>query len=126
MNGPIIDAEGFPRNDIDVYEVRRARQMIICLQNDHKGLMNEIEELLHQLHADAKEAHTSQQLSHKAAGMHLNENSTDDSDNMEEILPLKPILTVKHVAQGSPAEQAVSCVSYFRYLILLLKTNNLS
>lgn len=111
MNGPLIDADGFPRNDIDVYEVRRARQMIICSQNDHKSLMKEIEELLHQLHADAKEAQTSQQLSHKAAGMNLNENSTDDSDSsMEETLTLKPILKVKNVALGSPAEQAVSFV----------------
>lgn len=30
MNGPLVDSEGFPRNDIDVYQVRHARHKIIC------------------------------------------------------------------------------------------------
>ena len=30
MTGPLIDSEGYPRNDIDVYSVRTARHNIIC------------------------------------------------------------------------------------------------
>lgn len=30
MHGPLVDAEDYPRNDIDVYAVRQARQKIIC------------------------------------------------------------------------------------------------
>ena len=30
MHDPLIDREGFPRNDIDVYAVRMARHQIIC------------------------------------------------------------------------------------------------
>lgn len=30
MNGPLVDAEGFPRDDIDLYQVRSARHDIIC------------------------------------------------------------------------------------------------
>lgn len=30
MDDPLVDAEGFPRNDIDVYKVRHARHRIIC------------------------------------------------------------------------------------------------
>ena len=30
MKGPLVDAEGFPRSDIDVYSVRIARNRIIC------------------------------------------------------------------------------------------------
>ena len=30
MDGPLIDEEQFPRNDIDVYTVRHARHRIIC------------------------------------------------------------------------------------------------
>lgn len=30
MDGPLIDSEGFPRADIDIYSVRHARQKIIC------------------------------------------------------------------------------------------------
>ncbi|NXG61460.1 PSMD9 ATPase, partial [Hemiprocne comata] len=55
MNEPLVDAEGFPRDDIDLYQVRTARHNIICLQNDHKALMKQVEEALHQLHAREKE-----------------------------------------------------------------------
>lgn len=30
MNEPLVDAEGFPRDDIDLYQVRTARHNIIC------------------------------------------------------------------------------------------------
>ena len=76
MNGTIFDAEGFPCNE-SMCMKSAVRDIIICLQNSHKGLLKEMEELLHQLHSDAKETQTSQ-LSHKAAGMNLNENITDD------------------------------------------------
>ncbi|ENN72784.1 hypothetical protein HUJ04_013398 [Dendroctonus ponderosae] len=43
MHEPLVDAEGFPKNSIDTYQVRHARHQIICLQNDHKALMKQIE-----------------------------------------------------------------------------------
>lgn len=43
MRDPLVDADGFPRNDIDVYQVRHARHQIINLQNDLKSLLKEIE-----------------------------------------------------------------------------------
>jgi len=30
MSGPLVDAEGFPRDDIDLYQVRTARHNIVC------------------------------------------------------------------------------------------------
>ncbi|XP_044745700.1 26S proteasome non-ATPase regulatory subunit 9 [Coccinella septempunctata] len=47
MNDPLVDAEGYPINSIDIYQVRHARNKIICLQNDHKALMKEIEQGLY-------------------------------------------------------------------------------
>uniref|UniRef100_A0A452J4E3 Nas2 N-terminal domain-containing protein n=1 Tax=Gopherus agassizii TaxID=38772 RepID=A0A452J4E3_9SAUR len=32
MNEPLVDAEGYPRADVDVYQVRAARHNIICKQ----------------------------------------------------------------------------------------------
>lgn len=49
----LVDEHGFPRNDIDVYQVRQARHAIICLQNDLKALLKEIEEGLIAVHAEA-------------------------------------------------------------------------
>nr|AAI60446.1 psmd9 protein [Xenopus tropicalis] len=55
MDEPLVDREGYPRADVDIYQVRTARHNIICLQNDHKAIMKEIEESLHRLHAREKE-----------------------------------------------------------------------
>ncbi|XP_043099246.1 26S proteasome non-ATPase regulatory subunit 9 [Puntigrus tetrazona] len=54
MDAPLVDLEGFPRADVDLYKVRTARHNISCLQNDHKAIMVEIEEALHKLHATAR------------------------------------------------------------------------
>lgn len=54
MNESLVDGDGFPRNDIDVYQVRTARSQIIHLQNDLKVLMKEIEKGLTDVHADAR------------------------------------------------------------------------
>ena len=50
MNGPLIDNEGYPRNDIDIVKVRTARQKIICLMNDHKEIMKKISDALESIH----------------------------------------------------------------------------
>lgn len=53
----LVDDFGFPRNDIDVYQVRQARNQIVCLQNDLKTLLKEIEQGLCEVHAEAKVNH---------------------------------------------------------------------
>lgn len=55
MNEPLVDCEGYPRSDVDLYQVRTARHNIVCLQNDHKAVMKQVEDALHQLHARDKE-----------------------------------------------------------------------
>lgn len=57
MTESLVDDFGFPRNDIDVYQVRGARNQIICLQNDLKTLLKEIEQGLSEVHAEAKVNH---------------------------------------------------------------------
>lgn len=42
MDSPLIDAEGFPLNTIDVYAVRHARHDLICLRNDRAALTEQI------------------------------------------------------------------------------------
>ncbi|CRG94281.1 hypothetical protein PGAL8A_00398500 [Plasmodium gallinaceum] len=51
MKGKLIDAEGFPRNDIDIYSIRVARNKIICLKNDYLDINKKIEEYLHKVHS---------------------------------------------------------------------------
>jgi 26S proteasome non-ATPase regulatory subunit 9 len=54
MNEKLVDSEGFPRNDIDLYKVRLARQRINCLQNDYKELMEKIEDKLYEYHGEKR------------------------------------------------------------------------
>ena len=42
MHSPLVDTEGFPRADIDVYAVRHARVRIIELRNDMQAIMDDI------------------------------------------------------------------------------------
>ncbi|NP_001290692.1 26S proteasome non-ATPase regulatory subunit 9 [Esox lucius] len=95
MEGPLVDAEGFPRADVNVYQIRTARHSIHCLQNDHKAIMVEIEEALHRLHARERAKREQDQ-----AG-----SQTESTMEQEFILP-SPFACVDAVSQGSPACQA--------------------
>merc|ERR1719186_687644 len=55
MDDPLVDADGFPRSDIDVYQVRHARSNIRSKGNDLTSLVGKIEMGLHSLHAQARE-----------------------------------------------------------------------
>ncbi|NWX97204.1 PSMD9 ATPase, partial [Nothoprocta ornata] len=91
MNEPLVDVEGFPRADIDLYQVRTARHNIICLQNDHKALMKEVEEALHQLHAREKEKQAKDEAEALA-----------EARSQEQGQP-RPFARVNEVTPGSPA-----------------------
>ncbi|XP_048370487.1 26S proteasome non-ATPase regulatory subunit 9 isoform X1 [Sphaerodactylus townsendi] len=96
MNEALVDVEGYPRTDIDIYQVRTARHNIICLQNDHKALMREVEQALHQLHASEKEKRKS-----NGAEAHAEARSQSQSE-----APLLPFARVNAVTPGSPASMS--------------------
>ncbi|XP_062873974.1 26S proteasome non-ATPase regulatory subunit 9 [Trichomycterus rosablanca] len=97
MHAALVDVEGFPRADVDLYQIRTARHSISCLQNDHKAIMVEIEEALHKLHSTAKAKHEQDQAGAQA-------------DPMEQDVSLPPpFARVDTVTQGSPAHQAGLC-----------------
>jgi len=53
---PLVDAEGYPRADLDVHAVRNARNEMARMQTDHKRVMASIEQAMFALHAEAKAA----------------------------------------------------------------------
>lgn len=91
MDGSLLDAEGYPRSDIDLYAVRTARNRIICLRNDHKVVMAAIEKKLHDIHAEARES-----------GKASNEQAAQQSTASV----LKGFVKVNSVTEGSPAAAA--------------------
>lgn len=50
MNEPLVDCEGYPRSDVDLYQVRTARHNIVCEWCVHA-------QLIPQLAAREAEAH---------------------------------------------------------------------
>lgn len=118
MSDPLTDESGFPRNDIDVYQVRHARQQIICLQNDLKQKMKEIEKGLEIIHAESRDTESSL-TTRKLAEEHDNERFmivdsvlSSNDDNRD----LKSIVKVNLVSPMSPAELSVSFISLKVYL----------
>lgn len=87
MQSPLVDAEGFPRADIDIYAVRGARVRIIELRNDLKQVTDDISVALQVIYDPAKNAEPA-----------VNGASTPDD--------LKPFARVDGVAPGSPATEA--------------------
>ncbi|TDG51451.1 hypothetical protein AWZ03_002246 [Drosophila navojoa] len=103
MTGPLVDSEGYPRNDIDIYQVRQARQTIICLQNDHAQLLDQIHELLNQYHAEI--ATTDPELINRASALELS-NEREHGGSLAIPLNSKPLVVVNLVSPNSPAEEA--------------------
>ena len=109
METPLVDAEGFPRADLDIMSIRKARNSIACafrdpklpdfiiicsfsgLTNDRKSLTEEIEKLLLELHeeerANAMDADNAP--THADSGVHRTTN--------------RPFLKVESALYGSPA-----------------------
>ncbi|KAL7276695.1 putative 26S proteasome regulatory subunit [Rhizina undulata] len=52
MNTSLTTFDGYPRDDIDVAQIRVTRSKIIHLRNDYKALMSQIEKGLHKHHAE--------------------------------------------------------------------------
>ncbi|KAH8383988.1 hypothetical protein KR009_011620 [Drosophila setifemur] len=118
MAGPLVDLEGFPRNDIDIYQVRQARQTIICLQNDHKELMNQIQSLLNQYHSEISS--TDPELVNRASALDLDGDRTVGGANFTNLAPARAIVVVNLVSPNSPAEAAVNMIGnsiFLRYFI---------
>ncbi|XP_055698209.1 26S proteasome non-ATPase regulatory subunit 9 [Phlebotomus papatasi] len=110
MEDPLVDADGFPRSDIDVYQVRIARQQIICTRNDLKGLMGQIEQGLEHYFAEQRAngaAGTSSGTSTTTKLANYTENGGISVVSARETPSAQtPICKVNLVATGGPAEQA--------------------
>ncbi|KAI8060470.1 hypothetical protein BC940DRAFT_311868 [Gongronella butleri] len=115
MDEPLLDREGYPRSDIDVAAVRTLRHRIICLRNDHKQVMQEIEAVLHHIHQQAQSASSRAQQQPLASTSASNDTTTTTtttsstpSEPMDtEDAPLQvPFAKVNAVSPDSPASAA--------------------
>uniref|UniRef100_H2ZLM0 26S proteasome non-ATPase regulatory subunit 9 n=1 Tax=Ciona savignyi TaxID=51511 RepID=H2ZLM0_CIOSA len=91
MNEPLVDSQGFPRNDIDLVQVRTARHNINCLQNDHREVMKQIEQGLEEYH--------SQVANHDVIETPMMSQTQNKPD-------LEEFATIDLISRSSPAEKS--------------------
>ncbi|GAQ02847.1 GTP-binding nuclear protein GSP1/Ran [Aspergillus lentulus] len=105
MNTSLTTFDGFPRDDIDVAQIRTTRARIIHLRTDHKEVMKHLEKGLHEHFASLQRA----QAAVAAGGLNgtavqrsnLGENSLSDAEMIG-----TPFAKVNSVVPGSPADHA--------------------
>ncbi|BHF65062.1 26S proteasome non-ATPase regulatory subunit 9 [Sparganum proliferum] len=106
MHGPLIDADGFPRSDIDIVAVRTARNRIICLNTDHAAVMRELESVSSRL-LDAKQPGQSVPIPMDTSdGSQLTAKPLRATLSSEPSSYSTPFLLVDQVTPGSAAELA--------------------
>ncbi|KAF9897489.1 26S proteasome non-ATPase regulatory subunit 9, partial [Lobosporangium transversale] len=107
MNEKLVDNNGFPRSDIDLVLVTTARSNIVRLKNDHKAIMDKIEEALHAVHAEAlaeKQRSSNMANTQSASTSVADKRTGTKQDSNEE--SLIPFARVNAVAPDSPAKDA--------------------
>ncbi|KAI1082762.1 hypothetical protein F5B20DRAFT_530229 [Whalleya microplaca] len=97
METPLTTADGFPRADIDVAQIRTTRSRIIHLKNDYKDLMNAIEKHLHEHFASLQDTDDAAPTSTNRTEMM--------GDSIPETLS-EFFAKVNAVVDGSPADTA--------------------
>ncbi|KAF3205840.1 putative 26S proteasome regulatory subunit [Orbilia oligospora] len=100
MQTPLTTFDGYPRDDIDVAQIRTTRARIIPLVNDVKALMIEIEKALHAHHAEPTGTSTSADSSSTSAAPPITAPQTE-TPVIEAVFAV-----VDQVSPSSPAEQA--------------------
>ncbi|KAF8444244.1 26S proteasome non-ATPase regulatory subunit 9 [Kalaharituber pfeilii] len=94
MDTPLTTSDGFPRDDIDVPQIRITRSRIIHLRNDYKALMSRIEKGLHNVHSNS------------LAPPPTPPSTASAQQHEERAVPDVAFAEVDMVAPGSPADTA--------------------
>jgi 26S proteasome non-ATPase regulatory subunit 9 len=107
----LVDQDGFPRADIDLFAVRIARNQVSCLLNDLKDINRQLDTALHSLHALGQEAVL------EAIQAEKNERSLQTTTTLmaskstfipktETEIILKPWAIIDSVSTNSPASES--------------------
>ncbi|KAL4867923.1 hypothetical protein BDV12DRAFT_109957 [Aspergillus spectabilis] len=103
MNTSLTTFDGFPRDDIDVAQIRTIRAQIIRLRYDHKEVMTNIEKGIHTHFAglqDTENNASATTTTNSSAPGPTNANAPPSE------VPLVSFAAVNSVVPGSPADQA--------------------
>jgi 26S proteasome non-ATPase regulatory subunit 9 len=102
MRQPLVDREGYPRDDLDVWAVRHARVCIIELRNDLAALMDEIAKTLETVYRRSPPPQAEGESTSRSGA--TSATTVSGETTVSELLPFA---RVNGVAPGSPAADAV-------------------
>lgn len=106
LEGPLIDANGYPRNDCDLYAVRAARHAVNCSRNDLMRLQETMMRKLNCLHSATREKGMAQMERDKEVLARHHREAEERrrlESEMRRVIKLAPLATVSDVKAGSPA-----------------------
>ncbi|VDN00886.1 unnamed protein product [Thelazia callipaeda] len=95
MKKSLVDQEGYPITSVDVYSVRRARNAIICAQNDRRKLTYEIEKAMQTLHQQQRNCLSA-----------CSENEGSDENLIVHRTSNTPFVRISKITNDSPAFEA--------------------
>ncbi|XP_044471113.1 26S proteasome non-ATPase regulatory subunit 9-like isoform X1 [Mangifera indica] len=121
LSGNLIDAEGFPRSDIDILHVRAERRRLAELRNDHQEISEKINENIQLLHSarlsnvsscvkdsgnDADSNQNSSLVNADASAFPSNNIQRDSPVSMDvDLIISKPFALIDEITDASPAAE---------------------
>ncbi|WVZ64982.1 hypothetical protein U9M48_014420 [Paspalum notatum var. saurae] len=103
ITGGLVDAEGFPRSDIDIPNILAQRRRLSELRNDHKDITNKIDKNLEILHS-AKLSRDDKSASRRSDTTCPSHTGLSQSEPMEEDpVTALPFALIDEITDGSPA-----------------------
>ncbi|RYG98538.1 hypothetical protein EON65_51320 [archaeon] len=106
IKDPLVDAEDFPRNDIDIYNVKRKRLRLSGINFEHKEMMKQIEALVHQMHSLESDSATPSQVEGAINNNQAKQAGPGTVFTTAEVLLQRPIAKLDEILEGSPAAEA--------------------
>ncbi|RLM85917.1 hypothetical protein C2845_PM04G12910 [Panicum miliaceum] len=103
ITGGLVDAEGFPRSDIDIPNVLAQRRRLAELRNDHKDVTNKIDKNLEILHSSklSRNEQTTSRGSDTLASSHIGLSRSEPME--EDPVTRLPFAMIDEITDGSPA-----------------------
>ncbi|XP_020673525.1 26S proteasome non-ATPase regulatory subunit 9 [Dendrobium catenatum] len=105
ISGNLVDAEGFPRSDIDIPAIRAQRGRLLALRNDHKAITAKIDENLQVLHSAKLARNDLQRPPHSDPSASVHDRASQTSPMVVDSIARIPFAVIDEISDASPAAE---------------------
>jgi len=110
---PLVDADGFPRADLDVHTIRITRNELATLHTDHRDLMKRIATTMNEYHATLPKRPAAARTGETAGGSGVEKKE----EKRSQPAPTSPQQPVAEQPQIQPSSSAAAVASEPFYLV---------